>query len=93
MSNPSDSATLRNISLFQRISEIKVEPLFWGYRSVWAYLRYLDGLLVNKKGAYWLIKEHNLTVKPNPRLIAMRASEKPKPQPDKPKEWRGIDMT
>lgn len=93
MRNTSDSVTLRNISLLQRIREIKVEHPFWGYRSVWAYLRYVDGLLVNKKRVYRLMREHNLTVKPNSRLIAKRVSERPKPRPDRPKEWWGIDMT
>ena len=39
------------------------------------------------------MRENNLTVKPNIRLIAKRASERPKPRPDKPKQWWGIDMT
>jgi len=93
MRNTSDSVTLRNISLLQRIREIKLEHPFWGYRRVWAYLRYVDGLLVNKKRVYRLMREHNLTVKPNQRLIAKRVSERPKPRPDRPKEWWGIDMT
>jgi len=93
MRMPSNSVTLRNISLLQRIREIKVEHPFWGYRRVWAYLRYVDGLIVNKKRVYRLMREHNLTVKPNPRLIAKRVSERPKPRPDRPKQWWGIDMT
>jgi len=90
---PSNSVTLRNISLLQRIRELKVEHPFWGYRRVWAYLRYIDGLIVNKKRVYRLMREHNLTVKPNPRLLAKRVSERPKPRPDRPKQWWGIDMT
>jgi len=39
------------------------------------------------------MREHNLTVKPNIRLIAKRVSERPKPRADKPKQWWGIDMT
>ncbi len=39
------------------------------------------------------MREHNLTVKPNTRLIAKRVSERPKPRPDRPKQWWGIDMT
>jgi transposase InsO family protein len=33
------------------------------------------------------------TVKPNPGLIAKRVSERPKPKPDRPRQWWGIDMT
>jgi len=39
------------------------------------------------------MRENNLTVKPNTRLIAKRVSERPKPRADKPKQWWGIDMT
>ena len=93
MRKPSDSVTLRNKYLLIRIKDIKAEHPFWGYRRVWAYLRYVDGLIVNKKRVYRLMREHNLTVKPNLRLIAKRVSEKPKPRPDRPKQWWGIDMT
>lgn len=93
MRNPSDSIALRNEHLLERIKDIKAEHPFWGYRRVWAYLRYVDGLIVNKKRVYRLMREHNLTVKPNPRLIAKRVSERPKPRPDKPRQWWGIDMT
>lgn len=39
------------------------------------------------------MRKHDLTVKPDTRLIAKRVSERPKPRPDKPRQWRGIDMT
>ncbi len=93
MRKPSDSVATRNGSLVNRIKDIKAEHPFWGYRRVWAYLRYVDGLLVNKKRVYRLMREHNLTVKPNTRLIAKRVSDRPKPKPDRPKQWWGIDMT
>jgi len=93
MRKPSDSVATRNDSLVNRIKDIKAEHPFWGYRRVWACLRYVDGLIVNKKRVYRLMKEHNLTVKPNSRLIAKRVSERPKPQADRPLEWWGIDMT
>ena len=93
MRSSSDSVTLRNECLLIRIKDIKAEHPFWGYRRVWACLRYIDGLIVNKKRVYRLMREHNLTVKPNPRLIAKRVSERPKPRPDRPNQWWGIDMT
>ncbi len=93
MRKPSYSVTLRNEYLLERIKDIKAEHPFWGYRRVWAYLRYVDGLIVNKKRVYRLMREHNLTVKPNTRLIAKRISERPKPKPDRPKQWWGVDMT
>jgi putative transposase len=93
MRNTSYSVALRNEYLLERIKDIKAEHPFWGYRRVWAYLRYVDGLIVNKKRVYRLMRENNLTVKPNLRLIAKRLSERPKPRPDRPKQWWGIDMT
>jgi len=93
MRKRSYSVTLRNEQLVIKIKDIKGEHPFWGYRRVWAFLRYVDGLIVNKKRVYRLMREHNLTVRPNTRLIGKRVSERPKPRPDKPKQWWGIDMT
>jgi len=93
MRKPSCSVALRNEYVLERINDIKAEHPFWGYRRVWAYLRYVNELIVNKKRVYRLIREHNLTVKPNTRLIAKRVSERPKPRPNRPKQWWGIDMT
>jgi putative transposase len=89
----SASVTFRNEYLLKTIKDIKADHPFCGYRRVWVYLRYVDGLIVYKKRVYRLMKEHNLTVKPNPRLIAKRVSERPKPRPDRPRQWWGIDMT
>jgi putative transposase len=80
MRKQSESVALRNEYLLEKIKNIKAEHPFWGYRRVWAYLRYVDGLIVNKKRVYRLMREHNLTVKPNSRLIAKRISDKPKTQ-------------
>ena len=44
MRKRSDSVTLRNEYVLKRIKDIKAEHPFWGYRKVWAYLRYVDGL-------------------------------------------------
>jgi hypothetical protein len=37
----------RNESLRQGIQELKAEPPFWGYRSIWAYLRVVEECAVN----------------------------------------------
>lgn len=39
------------------------------------------------------MREHNLAVKPNLRLIAKRVSERTKPRPDRHRQWWRIDMT
>ena len=93
MRNRSEAVVFRNEKLVKKIKAIKAEHPFWGYRRVWAYLRYVDTQCVNKKRVYRLMKEHNLIVKPSTRLIAKRVSQRSKPRPDRPNQWWGIDMT
>lgn len=93
MRRQSESVIFRNEPLVERIRQIKGEHPFWGYRRTWAYLKYVDGLVVNKKRIYRLMKEHNLTVLPNHQLKAKRSSGRRKPRPDRPNQWWGIDMT
>ena len=99
MRNPSLSVIERNGSVLARIRRIKEEHPFWGYRRVWAWLRYKERVLVNKKRVLRLMQVSGLTLKPhevgeaNERLRAKRLPERPKPRPMRPKEWWGIDMT
>ena len=39
----------RNKFLLEEIKKLKGEQTLWGYRKVWAYLRYREGLNINKK--------------------------------------------
>ena len=71
----------------------KEEHPFWGYLRVWAWLRYREHRLVNKKRVLRLMREHHLTVKPNERPGARRTPEASKPRPTRPNPWWGIDMT
>lgn len=77
------------------ISPIKAEYPSWGYRMVWAYLKYRLGHHVNKKRIYRIMKEHNLLVKPNTRLKAKRDNQnnRNKPRANRPNQFWGIDMT
>lgn len=83
----------RNVELLGRIRGIKTDHPFWGYRRAWAHLRYVQGVIVNKKRVYRVMRENKLTVKPNGNLIAKRTSNHPKPRADCPNQWWGIDMT
>lgn len=84
----------RNAFILRRIQELKSEHPFWGYRRVWANLKYgEDKLPVNKKRILRLMRRHDLLVKPNMRLKAKRSSTKSKPRPTTPNEWWGMDMT
>ena len=82
-----------NAPVLQRIRAIKADHPFWGYRRVWAHLRYIDGVEVNKKRVYRLMKLHALTVTAKTRLKARRTSSRSKPRPTRPNQWWGIDMT
>ena len=83
----------RNCPVVARIRGIKADHPFWGYRRIWAHLKYVDGLSVNHKRVFRLMQKHELVVKPNTRLRAVRTSVKSKPRPTRPHEWWGIDMT
>jgi len=83
----------RNSAMVQRIKEVKADHPFWGYRRIWAHLKYVDGLNVNRKRVLRLMQKHGLVVKPNTRLKAVRTPLKNKPKPTRPCEWWGIDMT
>jgi transposase InsO family protein len=82
-------------SLLERIEDLKQKHPFWGYRRIWAYLRYREGFKVNKKKIYRLMKEEKLLVSKDTRLKAKRVKfpYKSKPKPEKPNQIWGIDMT
>jgi transposase InsO family protein len=83
----------RNIPVVRSIRELKADHPFWGYRRIWSHLKYIDGLEVNRKRVLRLMQKHELVVKPNTRLKAVRTSGRSKPRPARPNEWWGIDMT
>ena len=66
MRGPYAKVAARNAALLERIRALKAEHPFWGYRRIWAYLRYVDGLVVNQKRVYGVMKAADLLVKPNP---------------------------
>lgn len=89
----SASVRERNSPVVARIKELKADHPFWGYRRIWAHLKYVDGLEVNRKRVLRLMQNHGLVVKPNTLLKAVHTSGKSKPRPTRPREWWGIDMT
>ena len=85
----------KNKELLAQIQQLKAEHPFWGYRRIWAYLKYRQGLTVNRKRIYRLMKENNLLVAPNTRLKAIRGKYpyKSKPRALRLNQYWGIDMT
>jgi len=93
MRGPYAKVAARNAALLKRIRNLKAEHPFWGYRRIWAHLRYVDGLIVNPKRVYGVMKAADLLVKPNLKLRARRKVDTTKPRPTRPNQWWGIDVT
>jgi len=76
-----------------KISRIKESHPFWGYRRVWAWLRRREGLCVNEKRIYRIMKEKSLICpRKGLRKIADR-EPKEKPRADRINQYWGTDMT
>jgi transposase InsO family protein len=78
-------------ALRAQIHSITEAPPVWGYRRVWAWLRYREGIRVNKQRGSRLMKAAGLTVKPG-RHGATRTPQ-PKPTATRPRQSWGIDRT
>ena len=89
----SEAVKQRNLVLLGQIKEIKADHPLWGYRRVWSYLKYRQGIPVNKKRIYRIMKEQNFMVTKNVRLKAKRSPIRPKPRAECPNQFWGIDMT
>jgi transposase InsO family protein len=83
---------VRNEGIVNRIRQLKSDHPFWGYRHCWAHLRFVDSLDVNKKRVYRLMQVHKLLATQTTHDVP-RVSTRPKPRPDRPNQWWGIDMT
>jgi HTH-like domain len=69
----------RNAQLLERIRDLKAEHPFWGYRRIWAYLRYVDGLIVNQKRIYGVMKVADLLVSRTSSSAPDARSARPSP--------------
>lgn len=78
--------------LIEKIKAIKTEHPFWGYRRVTAWLRHREGILVNRKRVYNLMKREELLATGNIHK-AKRTPQRSKPKADRPRQYWGIDMT
>jgi hypothetical protein len=90
---PSPLVAQRHEDLRARLRALKAEPPFWGYRRIWASWHVVEPLPVNQQRMLRLMREHHLLVRPNPRLQAKRTPTGCQPQPPRPQEWWGIEMT
>ena len=81
-----------NKKLLGEIRAILKEHPFWGYRRIWAYLRYVKGYEINRKRVYRLMREKDLL---QPRKTTLRANRTPKKKlkATRPRNILGIDGT
>ncbi len=82
-----------NKQILKLIYEIKKEHPFWGYRRVWAYVRFHHGFEINPKRIYRLMQMNKLMCPKNHKLKATRRNYRSKPKATKPNQFWGIDMT
>ena len=82
-----------DVPVLARIHAIKLDHPLWGYRRVWAYIRFRDNFPVGKNRVSRLMKENNLLVTKNMKLKAKRYSTRPKPRAKVPNQYWGTDMT
>lgn len=89
----SESTRQRDAELLGRIEPLKADHPAWGYRRIWAYLRYREGIVVGKNRVYRVLKENQLLACHARQLKAKRAPHRSKPRTTEPNRLWGIDMT
>lgn len=78
--------------LFDIVNLKKAHP-FWGYRRVWAFLKFKKRYdNINKKRIYRIMRDNNLLNTKEKKLKAERKF-KSRPKAEKPREFLGIDAT
>ncbi|MEZ5406212.1 MAG: DDE-type integrase/transposase/recombinase [Verrucomicrobiia bacterium] len=80
-------------TLLEPIQKLKTEHPAWGYRRIWAYLRYRQNRKVGKNRIYRLLKENILLATQTRQLKASRSANTSKPKTTQPNRIWGIDMT
>ena len=73
-----------NQALLMQIQQLKAEHPYWGYRRIWAYLKYHENLPVNPKRIHRIMKQNNLLVPKNHKLKAPRKAVTHKPRTIEP---------
>ena len=82
-----------NRELLEQIKQLKGEHPLWGYRRVWAYMKYRQGYQVNKKRVYRLMKENALLVSQIKKLKAIRKKYPEKIRASAVNQVWAVDMT
>jgi len=83
----------RDQELLSRIMPIKTDHPLWGYRRIWAYLKYRELYPCAINRVHRVMKKHDLLVTKQQRLRAKRCPIRPKPPASHPNQYWGIDIT
>ena len=83
----------RQDALLQRVQALTAEHPCWGYRRLWASLRFVEPGPVHKKRVWRLMREHHLVVPTTLQLKAKRTPTGSHPRATKPNAWGGSAMT
>ncbi len=75
------------------IRNIKSDHPLWGYRRVWAYLKFRMEMNIGKNRVYRLLKENGLLAPQCLKKKASRKSNTNKPRANKVNQFWGMDMT
>ena len=89
----SNAVVARDNEMLVHIRAVKSEHPLWGYRRVWAYLRFRQGIIVSRNRIARIMSENNLMVKKNQKLKARRSNARSKPRAVLPNQYWGMDMT
>lgn len=89
----SQATIQRDKELLALIQPIKTDHPLWGYRRIWAYLKYRQALTFGINRVHRVMKEHDLLVTKLQRLRARRGPLRSKPRSHQPNHFWGIDMT
>jgi putative transposase len=85
------STSTMNQVVLEKLKELRLAHPFWGYRRMTAWLKYREGLGVNRKRIHRLMRENGLLVE-QVRHKALRTSQRGKPKATRPNQYWGIDM-
>jgi transposase InsO family protein len=81
------ATTQRDQELLGLITPIKTDHPLWGYRRIWAYLKYRQNYSTGINRIYRVMKEHGLTVTKQQRLRARRGPMRSKPRSHQPNHF------
>jgi hypothetical protein len=73
----------RDRVLVERLKELRLEYPFWGYRRMTAWLNHREGLSVNRKLVYGVMRESGVLGGHK----ALRSFQREKPKATKPNEY------